>query len=126
MLDRGFGPALSFCGPDKPVGGLNTDTAGGRGTSRECSAASRGFWGGAGQRPGTYATRNKNSAGGAMIKRSWLRYFDEPPTPDYPRIIQSWDTAAKEANFGRRATNEGYYAVAGARIAERLTATSPN
>ena len=35
-------------------------------------------------------------AGGAMIKRAWLRYYDELPTPEYRRIIQSWDTAAKD------------------------------
>jgi predicted phage terminase large subunit-like protein len=36
-------------------------------------------------------------AGGAMIKRSWLRYYDKVPT-NIPcsRIIQSWDTAAKD------------------------------
>ncbi|MBR0826154.1 phage terminase large subunit [Bradyrhizobium manausense] len=35
-------------------------------------------------------------AGGAMIKREWLRYYDEAPPHDVgSRIIQSWDTAAK-------------------------------
>jgi predicted phage terminase large subunit-like protein len=36
-------------------------------------------------------------AGGAMIKRSWLRYYDKVPA-NIPcsRIIQSWDTAAKD------------------------------
>ncbi|MCA1528762.1 phage terminase large subunit [Bradyrhizobium yuanmingense] len=36
-------------------------------------------------------------AGGALIKRNWLRYYDEPPSQDALgcRIIQSWDTAAK-------------------------------
>lgn len=36
-------------------------------------------------------------AGGAMIKRDWLRYYDEAPSRDVLgcRIIQSWDTAAK-------------------------------
>ncbi|WP_027524844.1 phage terminase large subunit [Bradyrhizobium sp. Ec3.3] len=35
-------------------------------------------------------------AGGGMIKRSWLRYYDEaPPRVPGSRIIQSWDTAAK-------------------------------
>jgi hypothetical protein len=35
--------------------------------------------------------------GGAMIKSNWLRYFDEPPlrTPA-TKILQSWDTAAKD------------------------------
>ena len=32
-----------------------------------------------------------------MIKRSWLRYYDEIPKDiPYSRIIQSWDTAAKD------------------------------
>jgi predicted phage terminase large subunit-like protein len=36
-------------------------------------------------------------AGGAMIKRSWLQYYDEIPKDiPYSRIIQSWDTAAKD------------------------------
>jgi hypothetical protein len=34
-------------------------------------------------------------AGGAMIKRSWLRYYDEPPAREPGAMIQSWDTAAK-------------------------------
>ncbi|MBR0719116.1 phage terminase large subunit [Bradyrhizobium liaoningense] len=35
-------------------------------------------------------------AGGAMIKRKWLRYYDiAPPLEAGSRIIQSWDTAAK-------------------------------
>ncbi|WP_309143619.1 phage terminase large subunit [Bradyrhizobium sp. CCGB01] len=35
-------------------------------------------------------------AGGAMIKRDWLRYYDiAPPLEAGSRIIQSWDTAAK-------------------------------
>ncbi|RXG85155.1 phage terminase large subunit [Bradyrhizobium zhanjiangense] len=36
-------------------------------------------------------------AGGAMIKRDWLRYYDDAPPRDVLgcRIIQSWDTAAK-------------------------------
>ncbi|GAA0029560.1 phage terminase large subunit [Bradyrhizobium ottawaense] len=36
-------------------------------------------------------------AGGAMIKRDWLRYYDEVPSREVLgcRIIQSWDTAAK-------------------------------
>jgi predicted phage terminase large subunit-like protein len=34
--------------------------------------------------------------GGAMIKRAWLRYYDDrPDLPYYARVIQSWDTAAK-------------------------------
>jgi len=37
--------------------------------------------------------------GGAMIKRSWLRYYDEPlPRGLGSRIIQSWDTAAKDGS----------------------------
>ena len=32
-----------------------------------------------------------------MIKRPWLRYYDEIPKDiSYSRIIQSWDTAAKD------------------------------
>lgn len=36
-------------------------------------------------------------AGGAMIKRDWLRYYEAAPSRDALgcRIIQSWDTAAK-------------------------------
>jgi predicted phage terminase large subunit-like protein len=35
-------------------------------------------------------------AGGAMIKRAWLRYYDQPPERTWPaKVIQSWDTAAK-------------------------------
>ena len=34
--------------------------------------------------------------GGAMIKRKWLRYYDQLPERTYgATIIQSWDTAAK-------------------------------
>jgi predicted phage terminase large subunit-like protein len=50
--------------------------------------------------PDTFAAQYQQSpvpAGGAMIKRAWLRYFDEPPADiPYSRIIQSWDTAAKD------------------------------
>lgn len=35
-------------------------------------------------------------AGGSMIKRDWLRYYDEPPERGYrTKLIHSWDTAAK-------------------------------
>jgi predicted phage terminase large subunit-like protein len=35
--------------------------------------------------------------GGAMIRRSWLRYYDIPPVQTYQtKVIQSWDCAAKE------------------------------
>ena len=35
--------------------------------------------------------------GGAMIKRDWLRYYDKAPEPTYrTKVIQSWDTAAKD------------------------------
>jgi predicted phage terminase large subunit-like protein len=35
--------------------------------------------------------------GGAMIKRAWLRYYDKLPERTYGvRILQSWDTAAKD------------------------------
>jgi phage terminase large subunit-like protein len=36
-------------------------------------------------------------AGGAMIRRTWLHYYDTLPERTYrATIIQSWDTAAKE------------------------------
>ena len=36
-------------------------------------------------------------AGGAMIKRNWLRYYDKLPERSYrTKVIQSWDTAAKD------------------------------
>ena len=36
-------------------------------------------------------------AGGAMIKRVWLRYYDQLPERTYEaKVIQSWDTAAKD------------------------------
>jgi predicted phage terminase large subunit-like protein len=35
--------------------------------------------------------------GGAMIRREWLRYYDTAPERRYPaKVIQSWDTAAKD------------------------------
>lgn len=35
--------------------------------------------------------------GGAMIRRAWLRYYDRPPERSYrAKVIQSWDTAAKD------------------------------
>ena len=35
--------------------------------------------------------------GGAMIKRTWLRYYDRLPQRTYAaRVLQSWDTAAKD------------------------------
>ncbi len=35
--------------------------------------------------------------GGAMIRREWLRYYDQLPERTYrTKIIQSWDTAAKD------------------------------
>jgi len=50
--------------------------------------------------PDTFAAQYQQSpvpAGGAMIKRPWLRYYDEIPKDiSYSRIIQSWDTAAKD------------------------------
>jgi predicted phage terminase large subunit-like protein len=50
--------------------------------------------------PDVFAAQYQQSpvpAGGSMIKRNWLRYYDEAPT-NIPcsRIIQSWDTAAKD------------------------------
>jgi predicted phage terminase large subunit-like protein len=36
-------------------------------------------------------------AGGTMIKRGWLRYYDQPPARiPGSRVIQSWDVAAKD------------------------------
>jgi predicted phage terminase large subunit-like protein len=50
--------------------------------------------------PDVFAAQYQQSpvpAGGAMIKRPWLRYYDEIPKDiSYSRIIQSWDTAAKD------------------------------
>jgi predicted phage terminase large subunit-like protein len=34
--------------------------------------------------------------GGAMIKREWIRRYDELPRPPSRHIIQSWDIASKE------------------------------
>jgi predicted phage terminase large subunit-like protein len=35
--------------------------------------------------------------GGGMIKRTWLRYYDQAPERTYrAKVIQSWDTAAKD------------------------------
>jgi predicted phage terminase large subunit-like protein len=35
--------------------------------------------------------------GGAVIRKDWLRYYDSPPERTFQtKIIQSWDTAAKE------------------------------
>ncbi len=35
--------------------------------------------------------------GGAMIRRAWLRYYDNLPERSYrTKVIQSWDTAAKD------------------------------
>jgi predicted phage terminase large subunit-like protein len=35
--------------------------------------------------------------GGGMIRKAWLRYYDKPPKRTYPaKVIQSWDTAAKD------------------------------
>lgn len=31
-----------------------------------------------------------------MIKRTWLRYYDRLPERAYRKVIQSWDTAAKD------------------------------
>lgn len=33
--------------------------------------------------------------GGAMIKRDWVKWYDELPSRDLCRVIQSWDTASK-------------------------------
>jgi predicted phage terminase large subunit-like protein len=50
--------------------------------------------------PDVFAAQYQQSPvppGGAMIKRPWLRYYDKAPerTP-YAKVIQSWDTAAKD------------------------------
>jgi phage terminase large subunit-like protein len=34
--------------------------------------------------------------GGVMIKRDWVRRYDQLPTPPSRQIIQSWDIASKE------------------------------
>ena len=56
-------------------------------------------------------------AGGAMIKRAWLRYYDKAPA-NIPcsRIIQSWDTAAKDG-----AQNAGRYAPPGWLLTTTIT-----
>jgi predicted phage terminase large subunit-like protein len=50
--------------------------------------------------PDVFAAQYQQSPvppGGAMIRREWLRYYQEPPTRTYrARIIQSWDTASKD------------------------------
>jgi predicted phage terminase large subunit-like protein len=50
--------------------------------------------------PDVFAAQYQQSpvpAGGAMIKRAWLRYYDEVPERTYyAKVIQSWDTAAKD------------------------------
>lgn len=36
-------------------------------------------------------------SGGAMVKRDWLRYYDQaPPRTSSTKVIQSWDCAAKD------------------------------
>jgi len=50
--------------------------------------------------PDVFAAQYQQSPvppGGAMIKRDWLRYYDDPPVRIAgARVIQSWDTAAKD------------------------------
>ena len=50
--------------------------------------------------PDVFAAQYQQSPvppGGAMIKRDWLRYYDEVPERTYyAKMIQSWDTAAKD------------------------------
>jgi predicted phage terminase large subunit-like protein len=50
--------------------------------------------------PDVFAAQYQQSPvppGGAMIRRDWLRYYDEPPERTYSTtIIQSWDTASKD------------------------------
>lgn len=49
--------------------------------------------------PDVFAAQYQQSPvppGGAMIKRAWLRYYDVAPSRRRGRVIQSWDTAAKD------------------------------
>ncbi len=50
--------------------------------------------------PDVFAAQYQQSPvppGGGMIRREWLRYYEEPPERTYrARIIQSWDTASKD------------------------------
>jgi phage terminase large subunit-like protein len=49
--------------------------------------------------PDVFAAQYQQSpvpAGGAMIKRPWLHYYDVAPDRRRGRVIQSWDTAAKD------------------------------
>jgi len=49
--------------------------------------------------PDVFAAQYQQSPvppGGAMIKRAWLRYYDVAPELRRGRVIQSWDTAAKD------------------------------
>lgn len=49
--------------------------------------------------PDVFAAQYQQSpvpAGGAMIKRPWLHYYDVAPDRKRGRVIQSWDTAAKD------------------------------
>jgi predicted phage terminase large subunit-like protein len=49
--------------------------------------------------PDVFAAQYQQSPvppGGAMIQRAWLRYYDVAPELGSGRVIQSWDTAAKD------------------------------
>jgi len=49
--------------------------------------------------PETFAAQYQQAPiplGGAMIKREWVRRYDQLPAPSSPHVIQSWDTAMKE------------------------------
>jgi predicted phage terminase large subunit-like protein len=50
--------------------------------------------------PDVFAAQYQQSPvppGGGMIRREWLRYYEEPPARTYrATIIQSWDTASKD------------------------------
>ena len=49
--------------------------------------------------PDVFAAQYQQSPvppGGAMIKRAWLQYYDVAPELRDGRVIQSWDTAAKD------------------------------
>jgi hypothetical protein len=44
-----------------------------------------------------------------MIKKAWLRYYEKLPVRTYrARIIQSWDTAAKDSPNNNRYNFEAW------------------
>ena len=80
--------------------------------------------------PDVFAAQYQQSpvpAGGAMIRRAWLRYYDVAPERRRGRVIQSWDTAAKDGalNFVHRDSSWlSVDAFRESRCAVRLPATS--